>query len=165
MVEDDGVLEADVAKTEESSPCRRAGACAFSESMRQTREFDRELELDSAELNAADSAKLDSPTRALHQAERLGLDTERGLEEELKRACNEQEGEAEKRSHQTLAEREVDPYEQQLEAELEEQICELRVEERRAEQRAAGKCHDAGAPPSPSAAPELTGTGGYPSSP
>mmetsp|Transcript_46135 Transcript_46135/g.100215 ORF Transcript_46135/g.100215 Transcript_46135/m.100215 type:complete len:175 (+) Transcript_46135:86-610(+) len=101
----DGVLEADASRP--SSPTGSEGDW-----------LERAVERDAASLAAATST-------AVQEAEQLGRDAARGLEADLAR-------EGDENDQGWGAKPDADPYEQQLEADLEDHLCKLRIMERNA---------------------------------
>jgi len=86
------------------------------------------------EAGGAAEGPLAGPLRALREAEQLGLEAERGLEAELGRELALEEARdltvAEGGGARQSSDANTDPYEQELENDLEDNICELRVSER-----------------------------------
>eukprot|EP00933_Yihiella_yeosuensis_P045802 TRINITY_DN41215_c0_g1_i1.p1 TRINITY_DN41215_c0_g1~~TRINITY_DN41215_c0_g1_i1.p1 ORF type:complete len:212 (-),score=56.90 TRINITY_DN41215_c0_g1_i1:84-626(-) len=135
--EADDVLEADTDRQadEAENDQRRLGR---SDSFNETQRMERLMELDAQQLADSSNNELESPLRAMREAEQLGQDAQRGLESELARERDSDDSKAASAGLQNSKDG-SDPYEQQLEAELEDHLCKLRLEERRASaQRAQG---------------------------
>ncbi|CAK0788550.1 unnamed protein product, partial [Prorocentrum cordatum] len=86
--------------------------------------IERQIQLEAEQAQETDDSVF-SPLRALRAADELGQEAERGLEAELARELGLEGG---ARAPGTGAPDE-DPYERQLEGELEDHLCNLRVEE------------------------------------
>mmetsp|Transcript_10133 Transcript_10133/g.22807 ORF Transcript_10133/g.22807 Transcript_10133/m.22807 type:complete len:150 (-) Transcript_10133:160-609(-) len=142
---DDGVLEADVSKATVDGKLPED-----STEGEDLLESERRLENDIAEADA--EGPQSKQLRALQQAEQLGAAAERGLEAELEseRARNATE---EKEADPNLVDvNQDDPYEKVLEADIENHLCELRIQERQHGGAAAEP--EQAAPPLPTFAPE-----------
>merc|ERR1719416_201977 len=111
---DDGILEADAAAAAGRKP-------HHSNSLGESQRFELQLERE-AQQNVGGEGPLEPSLRAMQDAERLGQEAERGLASELAR-----EGDADSPAS---PKGDADPYGRQLEAEIEDHLCELRLEER-----------------------------------
>lgn len=159
MEEQDGVLEADASEQAEAAQAAAAARRRLGrgDSLGESQRMERLLELDAQHLDAAAEGPLAGPLRAMREAEELGQEAERGLELELAR----ERASASPAPGVRGTQLEADPYERQLETELEDHLCELRIEERRAAAAAAEPTKKLEpAPPRAFAPPErLTGEG------
>mmetsp|Transcript_96343 Transcript_96343/g.167272 ORF Transcript_96343/g.167272 Transcript_96343/m.167272 type:complete len:162 (-) Transcript_96343:112-597(-) len=110
--------------------------------------FERELEIDAQQLEK-DGGPLAKPFRAMHEAEQLGQEAQRGLEAELAREHAGDMSSSSEAAPKVDADGQPDTYAAQLESELEDHLCELRLEERRkaAEAEGAAAARPDGAPP------------------
>eukprot|EP00931_Biecheleriopsis_adriatica_P088224 TRINITY_DN62594_c0_g1_i1.p1 TRINITY_DN62594_c0_g1~~TRINITY_DN62594_c0_g1_i1.p1 ORF type:complete len:186 (+),score=51.54 TRINITY_DN62594_c0_g1_i1:78-635(+) len=122
-------LEADSDKISDETQQSKLGR---SDSFDEFERLERLVELDAQHLADDSNPSVESPLRSLREAERLGQDTERGLEAELAREQDSDETRSRSNTQPDSCEASSDPYERQLESQLEDHLCELRVEERRA---------------------------------
>mmetsp|Transcript_62546 Transcript_62546/g.116290 ORF Transcript_62546/g.116290 Transcript_62546/m.116290 type:complete len:156 (+) Transcript_62546:76-543(+) len=123
-INDDGVLEADVSGT-------AALRGLPSEEHRESDDFCESAQRLEREIAKAGTEGPQSQQwRAVCQAEQLGREMDRNLEAELETERARNSAAAESVPPPTPLEQE-DPYEKALEAEIEDHLCELRIQERR----------------------------------
>eukprot|EP00929_Paragymnodinium_shiwhaense_P049509 TRINITY_DN24970_c0_g1_i1.p2 TRINITY_DN24970_c0_g1~~TRINITY_DN24970_c0_g1_i1.p2 ORF type:complete len:202 (+),score=82.58 TRINITY_DN24970_c0_g1_i1:90-695(+) len=153
--EDDGVLEADVervAQAASTSPAqptaRKQGGAqgdlsttASSEEDLDEQRLDKQLEVEATRAEADFASPLGGALQAQRQADELGQAAARGLESSLEAELASEELQQRRDSKGLLAgaaagesAQAADPYERQLEADIEDHLCRLRLEERRAGQ-------------------------------